>query len=58
MKGTMHDAGLSAYIFHDIDLAAGRPVNLTKIFTEHPKGRPDTLPEWDLDTGHHHSIGE
>jgi len=53
---TMHDAGLSADIFHDIDLAARRPANFTKVFTEHPNRWPDSLPERDLYAGFYHSI--
>ena len=56
MNGAMHDAGLSADIFHDIDLAACWPANFTKIFTEHPKGWPDALPERELYASLHHPV--
>ena len=43
MKSAMNDRRLLADIFHDVDLAAVRPVSSIDVVTQHPKCRPDTL---------------
>src|SRR5215467_6551247 len=40
---TMHRRGLLADVFHDVDLAAGRPADFIDVAPEHPEGRPNAL---------------
>src|ERR1043166_2869441 len=50
MKSAMNGRRFSADVLHDVDLTAVGPMNGFDIFTQHPKCRPDTLPEGDLDS--------
>src|ERR1700761_1752221 len=40
---TVDEIGLLADVFHDVDLAALRPLNFLDIGAEHPEGRPQAL---------------
>src|SRR5262245_34697808 len=39
----VHDGRLAAYVLHDVDLPAHRPVDTVEACTEHPERRPDPL---------------
>jgi hypothetical protein len=46
----MHDRGLFADIFHDIDFPRSRPsyARGRDVFPKHPERRPNALPTWNL----------
>src|SRR5262249_12997093 len=48
VHGAVNCRGLTADVFHDVDLAAGGPAHRANVVTEHPEGGPDTLSERNL----------
>src|SRR6185503_19124945 len=57
MNSAMNDRRLPPDIFHDVELAAVRPVGSIDVVAQHPKCGPDTLAVGDLNTRFKTSVG-
>ena len=56
VNGAMHFVRFLSDVFHDVDLAAARPVDGADVVAEHPEGRPHSLSPGNLDSGLEASI--
>src|ERR1700694_4265789 len=49
MHCSMDSTRLGSNVFHDVNLAAGRPAHGINICAEHPERRPEPLAAWNFD---------